>query len=175
MNGRDFRQMLKLAPGVNAANSSVNGMRTSGNNYQIDGADNNDAFHNSSAVNQGGVAGNIVGLSGFEDIDIGDTIADLDAVLGMFASITRISEIETRARKGAFRGVNLAEIAAEVYGLSAQVLSVVEEGDRYVASVRFTGQIKDLQSQEVESFDEVWHLIQFHNIGVWQLAGIQQS
>ncbi|MCH2933610.1 hypothetical protein K3V84_14780, partial [Listeria monocytogenes] len=27
---------------------------------------------------------------------IGDTIADLDAVLGMFASITRISEIETR-------------------------------------------------------------------------------
>ncbi|MFZ5261365.1 hypothetical protein ACOY73_22300, partial [Enterobacter bugandensis] len=38
---------------------------------------------------------------------IGDTIADLDAVLGMFASITRISEIETRARKGAFRTVNL--------------------------------------------------------------------
>jgi signal transduction histidine kinase len=48
---------------------------------------------------------------------IGDTIADLDAVLGMFASITRISEIETRARKGAFRGVNLAEIAGEVVEL----------------------------------------------------------
>jgi signal transduction histidine kinase len=48
---------------------------------------------------------------------IGDTIADLDAVLGMFASITRISEIETRARKGAFRPVNLAEIAGEVVEL----------------------------------------------------------
>ncbi len=48
---------------------------------------------------------------------IGDTIADLDAVLGMFASITRISEIETRAREGAFRGVNLAEIAGEVVEL----------------------------------------------------------
>jgi signal transduction histidine kinase len=48
---------------------------------------------------------------------IGDTIADLDAVLGMFASITRISEIETRARKGAFRSVNLAEIADEVVEL----------------------------------------------------------
>jgi signal transduction histidine kinase len=48
---------------------------------------------------------------------IGDTIADLDAVLGMFASITRISEIETRARKGAFRTVNLAEIAGEVVEL----------------------------------------------------------
>ncbi len=48
---------------------------------------------------------------------IGDTIADLDAVLGMFASITRISEIETRARKGAFRKLNLAEIAGEVVEL----------------------------------------------------------
>lgn len=48
---------------------------------------------------------------------IGDTIADLDAVLGMFASITRISEIETRARKGAFRELNLAEIAGEVVEL----------------------------------------------------------
>ncbi|MBR0897321.1 HAMP domain-containing histidine kinase [Bradyrhizobium tropiciagri] len=48
---------------------------------------------------------------------IGDTIADLDAVLGMFASITRISEIETRARKGAFRIVNLVEIAGEVVEL----------------------------------------------------------
>jgi len=48
---------------------------------------------------------------------IGDTIADLDAVLGMFASITRISEIETRARKGAFRELNLVEIAGEVVEL----------------------------------------------------------
>ncbi|WP_426436601.1 sensor histidine kinase [Bradyrhizobium genosp. P] len=48
---------------------------------------------------------------------IGDTIADLDAVLGMFASITRISEIESRARKGAFRTVNLVEIAGEVVEL----------------------------------------------------------
>jgi len=48
---------------------------------------------------------------------IGDTIADLDTVLGMFASITRISEIETRARRGAFRTVNLVEIASEVVEL----------------------------------------------------------
>ncbi|WP_312017198.1 ATP-binding protein [Bradyrhizobium jicamae] len=48
---------------------------------------------------------------------IGDTIADLDAVLGMFASITRISEIESRARKGAFRTVNLVEVAGEVVEL----------------------------------------------------------
>ena len=69
MNGRDFRQMLKLAPGVSPTSSSVNGMRTSGNNFQIDGADNNDAFHNASAVNQGGVAGIAGTLLPVEAID----------------------------------------------------------------------------------------------------------
>jgi hypothetical protein len=70
MNGRDFRQMLKLAPGVTPnGGSAVNGMRTSGNNYQIDGADNNDAFHNTSAVNQGGVSGIAGTLLPVEAID----------------------------------------------------------------------------------------------------------
>jgi hypothetical protein len=32
----------------------------------------------------------------------------------IFSSITRISQIETQARKGAFRTVNLVEIASEV-------------------------------------------------------------
>ena len=48
---------------------------------------------------------------------IGDTIADLDAVLRMFASITRIAQIETQARMDAFRTVNLVEIAGEVVEL----------------------------------------------------------
>ncbi|MGY8666844.1 HAMP domain-containing sensor histidine kinase [Bradyrhizobium sp. UFLA05-109] len=72
---------------------------------------------------------------------IGDTIADLDAVLGMFASITRISEIETRARKGAFRELNLVEIAGEVVELydaaAEQVATRLNlTGDR---EVRVTG------------------------------------
>jgi signal transduction histidine kinase len=48
---------------------------------------------------------------------IGDTIADLDAVLRIFLSITRIAQIETQARKDAFRTVNLVEIAGEVVEL----------------------------------------------------------
>jgi signal transduction histidine kinase len=48
---------------------------------------------------------------------IGDTIGDLDAVLRIFSSITRIAQIETKARKGAFRTVNLVEIAGEVVEL----------------------------------------------------------
>jgi signal transduction histidine kinase len=48
---------------------------------------------------------------------LGDTIADLDAVLRIFSSLTRIAQIETQARKGAFRTVNLVEIAGEVVEL----------------------------------------------------------
>jgi signal transduction histidine kinase len=48
---------------------------------------------------------------------IGETIADLDAVLQMFLSITRIAQIETQARKDAFRRVNLVDIASEVVEL----------------------------------------------------------
>ena len=48
---------------------------------------------------------------------VGETIADLDAVLAMFLSITRIAQIETQARQDAFRTVNLAEIASEVVEL----------------------------------------------------------
>jgi len=45
---------------------------------------------------------------------IGDTLADLDGVLGMFSSLTRISQLEADDRKAAFRIVDLAEIAREV-------------------------------------------------------------
>ena len=48
---------------------------------------------------------------------IGDTIVDLDAVLRIFSSLTRIAQIETKERKGAFRTVNLVEIASEVVEL----------------------------------------------------------
>jgi len=54
---------------------------------------------------------------------IGDTIADLDAVLRIFASLTRIAQIETQARKGGFRTVDLAEISgavAELYDAAAE-------------------------------------------------------
>ncbi len=68
---------------------------------------------------------------------IGDTIADLDAVLRIFSSLTRIAQIEAQARKGAFRTVNLAEIAGEVvelYDAAAEQdgTSLTVVGDREV-------------------------------------------
>ncbi len=56
LNGRDFRQLLHLTPGYNDAGSS-NGNRPNQNNWQIDGVDNNDFWHNAEAVNQGSISG----------------------------------------------------------------------------------------------------------------------
>jgi len=56
MNGRDFTQLLKFNPGANA-DGSLNGSRFNGIDWKIDGADNNDLWHNVNSVNQGGVSG----------------------------------------------------------------------------------------------------------------------
>ena len=56
LNGRDYRQLLQLTPGYNLQ-SSQNGNRANQNNWQIDGVDNNDFWHNSEAVNQGSISG----------------------------------------------------------------------------------------------------------------------
>jgi len=56
LNGRDFTQLLKFNPGANA-NGSLNGSRFNGVDWKIDGADNNDLWHNVNSVNQGGVSG----------------------------------------------------------------------------------------------------------------------
>jgi signal transduction histidine kinase len=55
---------------------------------------------------------------------ISETMADLDDVLRMFSSLTRISQIEAANRTAAFRMVNLGEIATEV----AELFDAAAEG-----------------------------------------------
>lgn len=63
----------------------------------------------------------------------------------------------------------------EVFGLDAQVLAVVEEDGRYVASVRFTGSVRDQHGAVPEDLDETWHLTKsLTGRGGWVIAGIQQ-
>ena len=61
LNGRDFSQLISVSPGYGgyAVNGfgSLNGTRANQMNWQIDGTDNNDFWHNIPAVNQGGVSG----------------------------------------------------------------------------------------------------------------------
>ncbi len=63
LNGRDYTQMIALTPGYagysggQGFNGSLNGARRNQINWQIDGVDNNDFWHNEPAVNEGGVSG----------------------------------------------------------------------------------------------------------------------
>src|SRR5580692_7858966 len=61
MNGRDFTQFAAVQPGYGGYSvggfGSLNGTRANQMNWQIDGVDNNDFWHNIPAINQGGVSG----------------------------------------------------------------------------------------------------------------------
>src|SRR5712664_3258264 len=61
LNGRDFTQLVAMSPGYGGYSvggfGSLNGTRANQMNWQIDGVDNNDFWHNIPAVNQGGVSG----------------------------------------------------------------------------------------------------------------------
>src|SRR5216683_2412537 len=61
LNGRDFTQLIGISPGYGGYSvggfGSLNGTRPNQMNWQIDGVDNNDFWHNIPAVNQGGVSG----------------------------------------------------------------------------------------------------------------------
>lgn len=63
----------------------------------------------------------------------------------------------------------------DVTQLEAEVVDVVEEAHRYVVSVRFSGEMRDSQTREVEAFHELWHLTKpREGQSGWVLAGIQQ-
>jgi hypothetical protein len=72
LNGRDFSQLIGTSAGYAGYSvggfGSLNGTRANQMNWQIDGTDNNDFWHNIPAVNQGGVSG------------IAGTIMPIDAV-----------------------------------------------------------------------------------------------
>jgi len=65
---------------------------------------------------------------------------------------------------------------SEVMFLDANLLNVETNDDSAIASVRFTGQMRELPDGEPDAFDEVWHVEK--NLkdpdSVWLLAGIQQ-
>jgi predicted lipid-binding transport protein (Tim44 family) len=65
----------------------------------------------------------------------------------------------------------------DVVSISAAVIEVDEDADRYLVSVRFTGVIRDAATttEPDESFDEVWHLMKARQgSSGWVLSGIQQ-
>lgn len=64
----------------------------------------------------------------------------------------------------------------EVVTLDAQLLEVVVDGDQMVASLRYSGTIRESVGAAATPFDEVWHLRRSARAAndPWLIAGIQQ-
>jgi predicted lipid-binding transport protein (Tim44 family) len=63
----------------------------------------------------------------------------------------------------------------DVMSLDAELLGVETVGNDYLASVKFTGMIKEADNAPAEPFAEVWNLSKpVSGQGGWVLAGIQQ-
>ncbi|MDB5842659.1 MAG: hypothetical protein JWQ23_4611 [Herminiimonas sp.] len=63
----------------------------------------------------------------------------------------------------------------DVVSLDAELLGVEKAGNDYMASVKFTGMIKESDNAPAEPFAEVWNLTKpVSGSGGWTLAGIQQ-
>jgi len=77
------------------------------------------------------------------------------------------SEIEARGT---------AAQKTDVVTLNADVLEVVTEGDSYVASVNFTGMIREEANAAAAPFSEIWHLEKpLNGKSGWLISGIQQN
>lgn len=63
----------------------------------------------------------------------------------------------------------------DVLSLNATLLEIVAEGDRYWASVRFSGMMRETPGSSPEGFQEIWNLAKpADGSSGWLLAGIQQ-
>ena len=69
-----------------------------------------------------------------------------------------------------------AKNKTDVVQLDANVLDVATEGDHVIASVRFSGLIREEEGAAAQSFNEIWHVQKSANDrnAPWFVAGIQQ-
>jgi len=64
----------------------------------------------------------------------------------------------------------------DVMTLDAEVLEAVDEDNRHIVSVRFTGLVREAVDQDAMPLDEIWHLTKpASGQGGWVVAGIQQT
>lgn len=78
-------------------------------------------------------------------------------------------KLDIDARKGASQ-------KTEVIDLEAAIVDYVEEAERWVASVRYSGRLYEDESVVASDLDEVWHLAKPKSGKTgWMVAGIQQT
>jgi predicted lipid-binding transport protein (Tim44 family) len=91
------------------------------------------------------------------------------------ALLADVTTPEMQAEIGRDLVARSAQTPTEVVTLDADIAEVVQEGDRYVASVRFGGTLREDGSATPQPFEELWHLVKpVDGSSGWLLAGIQQ-
>lgn len=63
----------------------------------------------------------------------------------------------------------------DVMILDAELLGIESNESEYLASVRFTGSIRESEGAAAEPFNEIWNLTKPTTGGGWLLAGLQQA
>jgi predicted lipid-binding transport protein (Tim44 family) len=111
-----------------------------------------------------------VAKTSFIRLQAANDAKDLDDIRD-FTTPELFAEIAMQARE---RGD--APQKTEVVTLNASLVEAVVEGDYAIASVRFTGLIREQADGNPEPFDEIWHVRkdQRDRKATWLIAGIQQ-
>ncbi|MGD0414041.1 MAG: carboxypeptidase regulatory-like domain-containing protein [Terriglobales bacterium] len=106
LNGRDFSQLIAISPGYAGYSvggfGSLNGTRANQMNWQLDGTDNNDFWHNIPAINESGVAG------------IAGTVMPIDAI-DNFSSQSQ-SNAETGRSAGGTNNLTIKSGTNDLHG-----------------------------------------------------------
>lgn len=89
--------------------------------------------------------------------------------LGEFTAPEVFAEIKMQLDEGGD-----ASNKTEVITLHAELLDVSRQSNSLIASVRFTGSIKE-NDEPITQLDEIWHFRQFPNSSQWVVGGIQQE
>ena len=108
--------------------------------------------------------------AGFLRLQAANDAKDLNDIRD-FTSPEMFAEISLQMRE---RGNEVQR--TEVTSLAVNVLEVTNENNRAIASVRYSGTIRDASDPQPEAFDEVWHVVKdlSNKDATWRIAGIQQ-
>jgi predicted lipid-binding transport protein (Tim44 family) len=105
----------------------------------------------------------------FVKLQIANDAGNLDEL----REVTTAEMYEELAKDVATRGASGQR--TDVVALNADLLEVTAEGDKYWASVRFSGMIREAPGTAPGGFEEVWNLVKpADGSSGWLLAGIQQ-
>ena len=92
--------------------------------------------------------------------------------IGTYTTPQLLAELQQERERSAHPGQQ-----TEVVTLKSEVLQVQRDGDQVLASVRFSGLIREEAGGPAQPFDEVWHVQHAwaNRDGDWLIAGIQAT